>query len=116
MIVQYDLFETGIATPIPASRKTDPDSSKEAERKADIKGQRKIVLDAMQGKQDITALELAAMHGLDRYMVSRRLPELEKLGLVTRHRSEDGRPLVRQCKICRGNSTYWREVKDGKEI
>ena len=107
MSAQLNLFTSVQDTPIPASRKKDPQSSKEAEQRANINGQRSVVLKAMQDKTNITALELASMYSLDRYMVSRRLPELEKLGLVKRYRGEDGKPLVRQCGVCRHNSTYW---------
>lgn len=106
--VQLDLFATQIIdTPIPASRRADPESSRIAERGAGITGQRKRVAAAMEFEENITALELAVKHCMDRYMVSRRLPELEKLGFVARH------PSLRRCRICGRPTTTWKGVQDG---
>ncbi len=65
----------------PVSRSTDPESSHLAEDEINSTSlrsyQQRQVLDAVRRKPGATARELAEQFGLDRYVVSRRLPELE---------------------------------------
>lgn len=52
---------------------------------------------------DITALELSFISGLDRYMISRRLPDLYDAGVVVRTAERD-----RKCLICKTRCFSWR--------
>lgn len=70
------------------SRAADPATSKAAADSAAASGrassQREAVLAAVRAAPGRTSDELAAGMGVGRHMVARRLPELERLGLVRR--------------------------------
>lgn len=72
----------------PASRSTDPESSREAEQHMNDSGerdrQRQRVLEAVREHSGLTTKHLAQRTGMDRHMVARRMPELERQGLVRR--------------------------------
>lgn len=72
----------------PRARKRDPLSSHaaadEAERSGRIGRQAARVLEALRATPGMTSGELAARHGMDRHMVARRLPDLERAGHVKR--------------------------------
>lgn len=72
----------------PRARRTDPLSSHaaadRAERSGSIGRQAARVLEALRATPGLTSGELAARHGLDRYMVARRCPDLERAGKVRR--------------------------------
>jgi len=102
---QFDLFD--IAT----ARKTDPDSSHLAIDKEQLIKQRTKVYLALKDHPMTTARELAAFTGLDRYMVSRRLPELEKLGHISRLKNDNMTSVIRECKIGHKMSCVWITVK-----
>jgi len=114
--IQTSLFDVDIA----ASRKQDPDSSHiaEQEAKSSIKRQREEVYEMVRKHPWATAKELAWHFDVDRYMVSRRLPELEKLELVKRLReppsAEDpkGKPVLRVCKAGGKPSCVWSVVEN----
>lgn len=97
------------ATIFPA-RNTDPRTSHLAAADVIASGQQRrqhaAVLAAVQVNAGCTSAELARVHGLDRYAVARRLPELERMGLVQRCPArictESGRPAM-----------TWREVTNG---
>ncbi|MFW6340673.1 MAG: MarR family transcriptional regulator [Wenzhouxiangella sp.] len=65
----------------PASRRTDPQTSRGAEAEINATGERakqqKVVLQMLHRYPGRTSRELATVTGLDRYLVARRLPELE---------------------------------------
>ena len=73
----------------PRARTTDPLSSHEAATEAERSGliarQLDTVLAALKKTGGLTSAELAKRHGLDRYMVARRLPEAERAGMVRRY-------------------------------
>jgi hypothetical protein len=71
-----DLFQP--YTDTPRARRSDPETSHlAAERiKPKLRAQQQAVLDALARWPGSTAVELAHETGLDRYLVSRRLPEL----------------------------------------
>ncbi len=73
---------------IPVARTSDPDTSHEAAEAVTRDGSRHrqlvAVLEAVQKAPGLTSAELARDARLDRYIVARRLPELEKLGKVKR--------------------------------
>ena len=83
MINQLSLLDTGAM-----SRRTDPDSSRQAARRHEQSGRldsdRWRVLEALRRNPGASSKELAAREGLDRHMVARRLPDLERAGLVRR--------------------------------
>jgi len=81
---QTDLF--GIAPP-PAhvlSRAGDPHTSEEAVKKINVTKQMEIVLLAIRKHNGTSSRVLAEVCHLDRYMVGRRMPDLEKCGMVKR--------------------------------
>ena len=81
-MAQRDLFTT------PRARRSDPLSSHAAadkmERSGKLNRQCDQVLEAVREHPGSTSRELHALTGLDRHMVARRLPDLEKRGLVGR--------------------------------
>jgi hypothetical protein len=90
---------------IPIARHTDPDTSKAAAKQITNSGvrgeQHRTVLAAVKAHPGKTSRELAAEADLDRYMVARRLPELEKLGVVKR-------AAERMCTIGKLSATTWK--------
>lgn len=95
---QADLFAS---TPPPRlARHSDPETSRIAARRLVESGaltrQQAEVLDAVRTCPGSTAVEIAQRAGIDRYTVSRRLPELQRKGQVRRGPPRDctvnGRP------------------------
>lgn len=90
----------------PASRSTDPESSRESEQHMNDSGerdrQRQRVLEAVQQHSGLTTKHLAQRTGMDRHMVARRMPELERHGLVRRG------PVVSDPGDGRQGVTWWR--------
>ena len=86
------------------SRATDPDTSREAE--AELKSSGKLgaqcehVLEIVERYQGRTSAELAWLGDLLRHLVARRLPDLEKRGLV---RKGD----ARKCRQNGTNAITW---------
>ena len=72
----------------PRARTTDPLSSHKAADDADRSGligrQCAAVLELVRATPGMTSAELAARHRMDRYVIARRLPDLERRGLVRR--------------------------------
>ena len=109
--MQADLFQLAAPTyraqPLtdtPRSRATDPEPSHIAAEKMLTTGalgrQQRIALDAVQRYPGHTAVELANLIGMDRYAISRRLPELMPVHV------RRGKP--RPCTINgRPQSTWW---------
>ena len=94
---QAELFSS---TPTPRlSRRSDPSTSHTAAERLRASGklnaQRQAVLDALTRCPGSTAVELAKASGLDRYLVSRRLPDLARAGLARRMAP----------RVCRVNGT-----------
>lgn len=89
---------------IPIARQADPQSSKDAGERVTQSGRRgeqhKQVLSAVKAHPGSTSLELAHSENLDRHMVARRLPELEKLLLVRRGEA-------RLCRQGTGKAVTW---------
>lgn len=75
-----------IQTELPMARVTDPLSSHEAashlERIGAARAQREQALSAVKLHPGMTSKELACETGLDRHMLARRLPEIEKMNWV----------------------------------
>ncbi len=98
------LFDKPLAT----ARKTDPDSSHQAADGVESEGiaskQRRWCYNAVKNYPNNTARELAKYAELDRYMLSRRLPELEQLGYVRRSHQ-------RRCTVGGRMSLTWESVK-----
>ena len=98
---QAELFST-TATPRLA-RRSDPSTSHIAGERlresGKLRAQQQSVLDALTRWPGSTAVELATMSGLDRYVVSRRLPEL-----VPQH-VRRGKP--RACNVNGNPQTTW---------
>ncbi len=90
---------------LPASRNSDPASSHLAETEITTSGRRKNqcdqILKMVRTHDGETARELASHdHDLDRYAYSRRLPDLESHGLVTRGE-------MRKCRVGGRLSVTW---------
>lgn len=82
----------------PTSRTTDPQSSHDAiaalEASGELGKQHRRALEAVRRNNGMTSKHLAQLTGLDRHMLGRRLPELERSGLVKRGpmvKGEEGR-------------------------
>ncbi|MGB0972282.1 MAG: MarR family transcriptional regulator [Mycobacterium sp.] len=90
----------------PTTRTTDPESSHEADRHMDVSGKRecqqRAVLEAVHAHSGLTSKHLAQRTGLDRHMLARRLPELERANLVRRG------PMVSDPGDGRQGVTWWR--------
>lgn len=71
----------GLLADTPRSRRSDPETSHQAaeqiRRSGELGRQQLAVLEAVRAHPGKTAVELARLAGLDRYAVSRRLPELQ---------------------------------------
>ena len=91
-----------VVPPAPIARRTDPASSRLAAEEVTRTGRRaaqcEAVLALVRKHPRRTSLELSRLSKLDRYAVSRRLPELERRGLirrgVTRDCTVNGRPML----------------------
>ncbi|HDS1649035.1 TPA: winged helix-turn-helix domain-containing protein [Stenotrophomonas maltophilia] len=83
------------------ARYTDPSSSHEAAAHMVSSGaqavQQSQASSAVRKYPGLTSLELARATGLDRFMLARRLPEIEKQGLIRRG-------MVRKCSASNGRS------------
>lgn len=97
-----DLFQP--YTDTPRARRSDPETSHIASGRIrpKLRKQQRAVLDALTRWPGSTAVELAHETGLDRYLVSRRLPELVPV-YVRR-----GRP--RECTVNKTPMTVWYPV------
>lgn len=92
---------------IPNARITDPESSHVAGEENTASGERESqmqrVLTAVRNGPGRTSLEMARINYLDRYVVARRLADLEHLGLV--HKGD-----MRPCLCAKNNRaavTWW---------
>ena len=100
-MMQADLFPM---TDTPRARRSDPETSHlAAERvKPKLRKQQEAVLAALTRWPGSTAVELAKVSGLDRYLLSRRLPELVPIWV------RRGKPRV--CTVAGTPQTTWRPV------
>jgi hypothetical protein len=91
-------------TDTPRARRSDPETSHlAAERiRPKLRKQQQAVLDALARWPGSTAVELAKVSGLDRYLVSRRLPELTPIWV------RRGRP--RACSVAGTIQGTWYVV------
>lgn len=94
------------------ARNSDPEPSHNAARTVERKGkaarQRDEVLKGVQRWGENTAAELADLMKVDRYMTSRRLPELREAGLVVNPKDGKGKPKTRMCRVVKSMSMTWR--------
>lgn len=108
----------------PLARNTDPDTSRKAASELTESGKHKAqkaeayaalssyIKTHMAGAETPfypTSAELAKFAGLDRYTVARRLPDLEKEGLVEKVHL-NGKLIKRQCRVTGKTATVWRVV------
>lgn len=98
-----------MAPQTPIARRTDPESSKAAAEDITESGlrahQQAEVLRLVRAHPKHTSLELAQHGSLDRYAIARRLPELERAGLVRRGE-------IRPCSVGARPALTW-EACDG---
>ena len=91
----------------PASHRSDPHTSRQAEAAITASGQRQtqaeIVLEAVNAHPGLTSAELTRHIEMDRWQIARRLPDLEANGLVKK-----GKP--RLCNLKRKLSVIWWPV------
>lgn len=96
----------GLLADLPRSRRSDPETSHEAaeqvRRSGELGRQQRAVLEAVKAHPGKTAVELARLAGLDRYAVSRRLPELQPVHV------RRGPP--RECTVNRRPQSTWFAV------
>lgn len=94
----------------PLAATADPATSHAAGKELTATGRRDLqkhaVLHVLQdrlavGFQPVTSAEIAAWYGFDRYMVARRLPDLERDGLIERTG-------FAMCTVSRRMATAWR--------
>lgn len=107
---QLDMFVPTLETPIPASRATDPETSRIAEQRVDIAGQRKIVLETLRAHPMSTGFEIDHWAGLPESTSHRRLPELEKLHQVRRLRKADGSYKTALCMYHKTPCCLWEAI------
>ncbi len=92
----------------PAARRADPVTSHEAARQVTASGARdgqaRDTLIALRANPGATTAELSVRTGIDRHAVARRMPELEKLGLVRR-----GEP--KKCGATKRRALAWYPVR-----
>jgi hypothetical protein len=100
--MNLDLFPY---TDTPRSRRSDPETSHTAADRIrpKLRAQQQAVLDALQRWPGSTAVELAKVSGLDRYLVSRRLPELVPVHV------RRGKPRV--CTVAGSAQGTWYPVR-----
>jgi predicted transcriptional regulator len=71
---------------IPLSRQTDPGTSRLAAKELAASGiygrQKRMVYEGLKRNNGTTSAELAQRIGVDRYVTARRLPDLEREGIV----------------------------------
>lgn len=83
------------------ARNDDPSSSHDAAEHVVSSGlqaqQHSLAASAVRKHPGLTSLELARATGLDRFMLARRLPELQRNGLIVRG-------MVRKCSASNGRS------------
>lgn len=95
----------------PLSRRTDPETSFEAAKRlkksGHWSGQKRAVFQALRQNNGSTSAELAKAMGEDRYIPSRRLKELESLGLVRRG-------MIRMCTVCGNRCLTWYVVDEDR--
>lgn len=95
----------------PIARNTDPESSHIAAKDIKDSGRQMMqqieCLYLVREFPGLTSRELAEKKGADRYMFSRRLPELERNGMVERARNPDGSFLLRVCNVGGKKSCVW---------
>jgi predicted ArsR family transcriptional regulator len=93
----------------PIARRTDPPSSHAAAQEMERTGRRasqsEALLEMVKRHPRRTALELSRLSRLDRYTVSRRLPELERRGLIRRG-------LIRDCTVNGRPMLTWEPVNE----
>jgi CRP-like cAMP-binding protein len=93
------------------ARSTDSSTSHEAARhvvESGLQGdQQQVALLALKQGSGLTSYELAKLTGLCRYMLARRLPELEEAGLVWRGQK-------RECEVSRRSACTWWAVAPGQ--
>jgi len=96
---------------MPLSRRLDPVPSFQAAEKLHKTGkwkkQKLLVLETLRRHNGSTSAEISKMIGPDRYLASRRLPELERKGLVARGR-------IRLCRVTGSRCLTWW-VRDGND-
>jgi hypothetical protein len=96
----------------PISRRGDPSTSFEAEETITRNGTRDSqaakVLNIVRLQPGATSAELAYAWMIDRYIVARRLPELEFLGLVKK-----GPPKV--CRMTKHRALTWYPTSPGEQ-
>lgn len=109
---------TGLAAP---ASKFDPLSSRIAADDVEKSGKRREQIEqtvsAVSRYPGLTSMELSHATGIDRYVLARRLPEAETLGLVTRNLTDGGTPRLRHCKVTGRLAMTWtpaREDADAK--
>lgn len=110
-IEQRSLFEKYVAEPArdpkTLARSTDPQTSHEAAEKLVSSGaltkQMTLVLDVLRKHGPCTSAELAERSGLDRYVVARRLPDLQKRQRATK-------VTARVCSVGGNKATVWKAV------
>jgi len=89
---------------LPPSRKSDPETSVQAaqklQRSGKWRGQKQRVFEALRRNPGSTSAELAEFMGGDRYIPSRRLPDLARVGMVKKGK-------VRLCQATNSKCVTW---------
>jgi hypothetical protein len=105
--LQHSLFEKrGFPNHAPVAAKADPRSSHFAAAEVTASGrcdsQKREILAVLQAQSEpCTSTELARATGMDRYIVARRLPDLERDGVVQRSP-------MRECNVTARPAITWR--------
>lgn len=83
---------------IPKSHKKDPDTSREAARRFDPTLHRALIYSGVVANPGLTCAELAQKIGLGYFQISKRMKEIEKMGLI----------VPGETRICSVNHTRMR--------
>ncbi len=97
MAIEMPLFE-------PLTKRADPVTSYRAaeslHRSGKLAGQKKLVLEALRKKEGATSAELADFMRISRYITARRLPDLERAGMIKKGKS-------RTCLVTKSQCVTW---------
>lgn len=110
-MTQASLFDAPtFANRAPIAANVDPISSHLAAAEITRSGlrgaQKQKVLAALRNAPGRTSAELAALAGLERYLVARRLPDLMHDGLVKQAE-------IRNCRVTGRRAVTWRTIREG---
>lgn len=89
----------------------EPPPTKRSSTRRDGSSQRQVVYNALKKHPGVTSAELAAMSGIDRHTIARRLPELKQSGHIDAMKDASGHYVKTQCTVQGRAALHWVCVK-----